>query len=108
VIISAAESSTHGHGERRAGQEGDQRRDHRAQVRFRPALLGNQEGDRRDRERRGHRHDHLDARPATTDALEHCDQRLEQRRRLVEPEHTAELAGRLQRRRAPRLQCHSR
>jgi hypothetical protein len=33
-------------------------------------------------------------------------QHLEQRRRLVEPEHAAELAGRLQRRRAPRLQRH--
>ena len=35
-----------------------------------------------------------------------CLQHLEQRRRLVEPEHPAELAGRLQRRRAPRLQRH--
>jgi hypothetical protein len=66
--------------ERRAGQEGHQPGDHRAQVRFAPALAGEQERDRRDRERRGHRHDHLDARPATTDALEHCDQRPEQRR----------------------------
>jgi hypothetical protein len=33
-------------------------------------------------------------------------QYLEQRRCLVDPEHTAELAGRLQRRRATRLQRH--
>src|SRR4030095_6014608 len=51
------------------GQEGHQRCDHRAQVRLRPALAGEQEGDRRDRERRGHPPDHLDAGPTTTDTL---------------------------------------
>jgi hypothetical protein len=68
----------HRHRERRTGQEGHQRCDHRRQVRLRPALAGEHEGARRDRERRRHRHDHLDARPANTDALEHCDQRPEQ------------------------------
>jgi hypothetical protein len=48
----------------------------------------------------------VSAAPGRKAPLEHCDQHLEQRRRLVEPEHAAELAGRLQRRRAPRLQRH--